>query len=65
MVGVVVVVSEVDEVVDLVVVIEITMRKNSMVFLFLEGDVVDVEEEEEMTMIWMDLFFKKKLPSFN
>lgn len=65
MVEVVVVVSEVDEVVDLVVIIEITMRKNSMVFLFLEGDVADVEEEEEMTMIWMDLFFKKKLLSFN
>ncbi len=53
----VVVVSEVDEVVDLVVVVEIIMRKNSMVYLFLEGDVVDVEEEDEMTMIWMDLFF--------
>lgn len=56
----VVVVSEVDEVVDLVVVVEIIMRKNSMVYLFLEGDVVDVEEEDEMTMIWMDLFFEKK-----
>ncbi len=56
----VVVVSEVDEVVDLVVVVEIIMRKNSMVYLFLEGDVADVEEEDEMTMIWMDLFFEKK-----
>jgi hypothetical protein len=56
----VVVVSESDEVVDLVVVVEIIMRKNSMVYLFLEGDVVDVEEEDEMTMIWMDLFFEKK-----